>query len=327
MKNRNYLSIFISLIFFTFIFSTLSCIRLSDSNGKKSDELIIFHAGSLSVPVKQICDSFRIQHPDVILKSEAAGSVASARKITDLKRDCDVFLSADYVVIDKFLIPEHASWNVKFASNEMAIVFTGKSRYSQEIDSSNWQQILQREDVNYGRSDPNSDPCGYRTVISLKLAGKIFQDKDFANHFLNKDQRFVRPKEVDLIALLETQTVDYIFIYRSVAVQHKLKFITLPDSLNLGNPSLANWYNVAEVEINGMKPGEKIIQKGEPMIYGLTIPDKSKNHDLAVKFCEFLLNENKGMKIMRINGQPSLIPEPARGYEKMPKALQKYANP
>ena len=327
MKNRKISATLLHLIFFTFTFSALDCNRPSDSNRIKNDELIIFHAGSLSLPVKQICDSFRILHPEVVLKPEAAGSVASARKITDLKRGCDVFLSADYMVIDSFLIPEYAAWNLKFASNEMAIVFTDKSRYSQEINNKNWPQILLLEDVYYGRSDPNSDPCGYRTAISLKLAGKMFQDEDFAGLMLNKDQRFIRPKEVDLIALLETQTIDYIFIYKSVAIQHKLNFITLPDSLNLGNPALAAWYHSEQVEINGKQPGEKIIHNGEPMIYGLTIPDKSENYNLAIQFCDFLLNENKGMRILELNGQPSIIPEKATGFEKMPKALQKYAKP
>jgi len=309
------------------IFSLFGCRNTQNNSDNNTNELIIFHAGSLSVPVKQICDSFRILHPEVILKPEAAGSVASARKITDLNRNCDVFLSADQSVIDEFLIPDFASWSIGFATNEMAIVFTEKSRLSELINNNNWNEILMKDDVIFGRSDPNSDPCGYRALISIELAGKIFRNPDFVQKFKNKDTRFIRPKEVDMIALLETQSVDYIFIYKSVAVQHKLNFISLPDSMNLGNPMLADWYRTANVEINGKKPGEKFIQKGEPMIYGVTISDDSPNRTLAIEFVEFFLNENHGMKIMELNGQPSVIPAFSIGYEKIPVSLRKFAIP
>ena len=41
--------------------------------------------------------------------------------------------SADYTVIDKLLIPDYTKWNIKFAVNEMAIVFSENSRYADEI--------------------------------------------------------------------------------------------------------------------------------------------------------------------------------------------------
>lgn len=327
MKIR-YFSVFPSFfIIILLIFSLFGCRNTQNNSENKTNELIIFHAGSLSVPVKQICDSFRILHPEVILKPEAAGSVASARKITDLNRNCDVFLSADQRVIDKFLIPDFTEWSIGFATNEMAIVFTEKSKFSDIINGDNWNEILMKDEVIFGRSDPNSDPCGYRALISIELAGRIFRDPEFVKQFKNKDTRFIRPKEVDLIALLEAQSVDYVFIYKSVAVQHHLNFISLPDSINLGNPLLSNWYSTQQVAINGKKPGEVIFQKGEPMIYGVTIPHNSPNRTLAIEFIEFFLDENHGMKIMEMNGQPSVIPTFSTGYEKIPVTLRKFAIP
>lgn len=313
--------IFLNLL----VIITFGCKLQTSESQNNSSELIIFHAGSLSVPVKQICDSFSVVHPEVIIKPEAAGSVASARKITDLNRNCDVFLSADQALIDKFLIPYFASWSIGFASNEMSIVFTENSKYSDQITSNNWQEILLRDDVSFGRSDPNSDPCGYRTVISLELNGKMKKNPNSIQLFLQKDNRFMRPKEVDLIALLETQTVDYIFIYRSVAIQHELKFLALPDSINMRNPLLADWYKNAHIEINGKQPGEKIVQKGEPMLYGVTIPHNSPNPAMALEFVEFLLDAQNGMKILERNGQPSVLPTFSTGYEKIPVTLQKFA--
>ena len=85
-------------------------------------ELIIFHAGSLSVPLKEVAAEFNKFYPDIKIKMESAGSVASARKITDLNRPCDILASSDYAVIDNMLIPKYADWNIKFVSNELSIV-------------------------------------------------------------------------------------------------------------------------------------------------------------------------------------------------------------
>lgn len=268
----------------------------SDGNDLKGD-LIIFHAGSLSKPFKVIADSFTKIHPNVRILSEASGSIDAARKITELGRACDIMASADYTVIDKLLIPEHASENIKFAANEMAVVFNEKSRFSNEINSYNWSEVLLRKDVTYGRSDPNADPCGYRTIILLQLAGAD------TKQFLEKDKRFVRPKEVDLLALLDVNAVDYIFLYKSVAVQHGLRYIELSDSVNLSNPELNEWYSNAEVKVRGSAPGDTIIIKGEAMVYGVTILKNSPNKRAAEEFVKYLLSEDGGRRILSEMGQ------------------------
>ena len=126
----------------------------SGNNKKLSGNLIIFHAGSLSVPMKEITDAFKKENPDVNIMMEAAGSVECARKITELKLPCDVLASSDYKVIDKLLIPDFADWNIKFASNEMAIVFTEKSRKCKEINKDNWYKILLDKNIQIARADP-----------------------------------------------------------------------------------------------------------------------------------------------------------------------------
>ncbi|MCD4679128.1 MAG: tungstate ABC transporter substrate-binding protein WtpA [Bacteroidales bacterium] len=297
----------------------------SEDTSHISGELIIFHAGSLSVPFKEISSAFNQEYPDLKISMEAAGSVACARKITDLKRKCDVFGSADYNVIDKMLIPEYASWNIKFVSNEMAIVYTEKSKYHDIINIDSWTDILLKEDVYYGRSDPNSDPCGYRSVLTMKLAEKFYEKPDLAKAFLNKDMNFIRPKEVDLIALLETNSLDYIFLYRSVAEQHGLEYLLLPDHVNLKNPEFANYYSTVSVDINGKKPGETITQTGEPMVYGITIPKNAPNPKAAKAFVNFVLSKEKGMAILEKNGQPSLVPAKTNTYKNILDNLKKFA--
>jgi molybdate/tungstate transport system substrate-binding protein len=262
-----------------------------NSEGSVAGKLIIFHAGSLSVPMRVLADSFNVVYPDVIIQTESAGSLTSIRKITDLKRECDILASADASMIDKLMIPEYADWNLRFAVNEMALVYHPGSKMSDEINSSNWLDIIGRNDIFIGRADPSTDPCGYRTVLTMRLAEKMLRQDGLANRILAKDKKYIRPKEVDLLALLETNTVDYIFLYKSVAMQHNLPFIQLNDSINLKNPDLNEWYSTVSVEVPGNSPNEKIVQRGEAMVYGITIPRNSPNKSAAEAFIKFLKEE------------------------------------
>jgi molybdate/tungstate transport system substrate-binding protein len=292
-----------------------------------SGDLIIFHAGSLSVPMKEIAAEFKKMYPKVNVLMESSGSVAAARKITDLNKPCDILASADYAVIDNMLIPKYADWNIKFVSNEMSIVYHDKSRYATQVNAKNWPDILMKKDVAFGRADPNSDPCGYRTVMTLQLASTYYKKPDLAKQIMNKDQEFMRPKEVDLLALLESNSIDYIFLYRSVAIQHQLKYITLPVQINLESPEYATEYLKATVEINGSKPGEKVTMTGEPMIYGVTMLNNAPNKAAAMAFLQFMLSKDKGIRILEKDGQPSVIPMPNSNYNKLPEQLRQFAKP
>ncbi|NIA15732.1 MAG: extracellular solute-binding protein [Nitrospiraceae bacterium] len=310
---------------------TLACIftaltaNAEDTPNALTGDLMVFHAGSLSVPFRQIAKAFQEQHPGVRVLREAAGSRACARKIADLDRPCDIFASADYTVIETLLIPKHADWCLKFASNEMVIAYRPDSRGAGEITRDNWPEVLLREEIAFGRAEPNADPCGYRTVLTAKLAEKHYARQGLAERLLAKDQRYIRPKETDLLALLETYAIDYLFIYRSVAEQHQLECVLLPDEVNLKDPKLADLYRSVTVEVSGKKPGEVIVKRGEPMVYGLTIPKNAPNPEAALAFVQFLLDPARGMAIMKDCGQPSVVPSPSASYAQLPQSLRPFA--
>ena len=321
MKNTITLTLIISLLF-----SLFSCSDSQTNNNEGENaqtELIVFHAGSLAVPFREISKEFEKLNPNVKIVLEAAGSIASARKITDLNRYCDIFASADYKVIDEMLIPEHTDFNIKFAGNEMAIVYTEKSKYADEINANNWYEILLREDVHYGRSNPDADPCGYRAVLVSKLSDTYYNKAGFSDKILAKDNKYIRPKETDLLALLETGTIDYIFLYRSVAQQHKLAHLLLPDSINLKKFDLKEFYNTVETQIRGKKKGETITKKGAPMVYGITMHKDAVKKKAAMDFMKFILSD--GMKIMEKNGQTSLVPSITDSFDKIPEELKEFA--
>lgn len=280
------------------------------SQKSKADKAVlsVFHAGSLSVPLKVIAEAFEKKFPKVDVQLEASGSVSAVRKLTDLNRSCDVLALADADLIDEWLVPEMASWNLCFATNEIVLAFEPESRYAGKVNEDNWFKIISRPDVKYGRSDPNSDPCGYRTEMCLQLANEYYYEGVDFEHILGKDQRFIRPKASDLIALLESKSVDYIFEYASVAYQHGFSIIELPDEINLSYPKMKLVYQKAEVQIVGKEPGKYQTLIGKPMVYGLTIPMASSNPELAGLFVEFLTDPASGLKLFEQNGQRTIEP-------------------
>jgi molybdate/tungstate transport system substrate-binding protein len=294
-------------------------------NNGVSGDLIIFHAGSLSVPFQQIARAFEKENPACHVLLEASGSVDCARKITDLHKPCDLMASSDYMVIKKFLVPGYTGWYLPFAGNEIVLAYTGKSAYGDSISQQNWPGILLKEDVRYGRSDPDADPCGYRTLMVMQLAASYYGIKGLTEDLSSKDTKYIRPKEVDLLAMLELHETDFIFIYRSVAVQHNLKFLELPDQVNLKKMENSEIYRQASVNIKGTTPGTTMEIKGEPISYAITMLNEAPNPGAAREFLRFLLEKDKGMKYLEEGGHNSLIPVLYNDDFNLPGFLTKYA--
>ena len=287
-------------------------------------ELIIFHAGSLTVPFREVSRAFNRKHPDVVVKAEAAGSRDSARKISDLGRPCDIFGSADCEVVTELLTPKHADFNIGFATNELAIAYTDRSRLRGRINADNWHEILLRSDVSFGRADPNRDPGGYRTMMAFQLAEQHYKRPGLAAKLARKGgTRYIRPKETDLLALLDSGDVDYLFTYRSVVRQHGLKLLRLPDRINLSSPKHAAFYRQAKVKVTGAQPGAMTVLRGAPIVYSVTVPRDPPNRKMAEAWVALLLSP-EGRRIIERNGQKALSPAPTDNYDKLPASLRRF---
>jgi len=291
-----------------------------------SGKLIIFHAGSLSVPFAAMEKAFEAKYPAVDVLREAGGSTKMARLISEVGKPADLMASADYTVIDKNLIPQKASVNIRFASNQLVLCYTDKSKFADEVNADNWYEILQRKGVVWGHSDPNLDPCGYRSLMVLQLAEKYYKLPGLNEKLLaNRPEANVRPKSVELISLLQSGDMDYAWEYRSVAVQHGLKFVSLDDHINLGNYKMDDFYKQAQVEVSGKKPGTFITRTGKSCTYGVTMINDAPNGEAAEAFLAYLLDPEGGLKVLEEMGQPPFVPArvpTAEIQSKLPASLQ-----
>jgi molybdate/tungstate transport system substrate-binding protein len=309
----------------TLILLIMVLLMITGCQSGRDKNLIIFHAGSLAVPVKKINEAFEKANPGVRVLPEAAGSLQCARKITELHKPCDIILSADYSVIDNLLIPSYASWNIRFATNEIVIAYRPESARSSIFREDNWPDILLKDDVIIGRADPDADPCGYRTVFAARLAEEFYGRKGLADSLLNKDRDYIRPKEVDLVALTETGVIDYMFQYKSVAIQHGFEYLELPDEINLSSPARKEHYGRVSYMIPGETPGERLEIRGDYISYSGTVPHDAPHRELAIKYFNFLLS-GEGRKIFRESGQEPLLPVVTGNLAAVPAALQSYVN-
>ena len=280
-----------------------------ESFAEISGKIVIFHAGSLTIPLFEMEKEFEARYPKVDILREPAGSLKSARKITDLEKPCDIMASADFAVIDQMLIPKYANWNIRFATNRLVLCYTDKSEYSEEVNDQNWYEILKRRGVVWGHADPNLDPCGYRSLMVLQLAERYYKKPGlYGSLIASSPKENMRPKSVELVSLLQTGNMDYAWEYRSVAVQHELKFVELPDQINLGNYLYDDFYRQAVVEVTGKKPGTTIKKKGKSITYGITLIKDAPNGKAAIAFLRYMLDPLGGLRILQEMGQPAFIP-------------------
>jgi molybdate/tungstate transport system substrate-binding protein len=284
-----------------------------------NDAIIVFNAGSLARPLRAALDSFTAG-TKIRVEQENAGSVETARKLTELHRIPDLVGSADYQVFPKYLMPGQTSWYARFARNRMVLMYTPKSKFASTIDSTNWYKILESKGVQTGRADPALDPNGYRSLIVMKLAEQYYQQPGLANRLVtNSSAHVVRPKEVDLMGLLQTGEIDYAWSYESVAQGANLSYVTLPRAIDLSDPARAADYARAKVKIPGNSPKDSVEIEGEPILYAFTVPREAPHKALGERFAAFLVSNTGKRIIAREHLEP--LPAPIYVGDSIPRIL------
>ena len=274
------------------------------------EALVVYNAGSLARPIRVALDTFAARE-GVVVEQESAGSLETARKLTELGKVPDLIALADAEVFPTYLVPDHVSAWVEFARNRMVLAYTDRSRFADEITGENWSRILLRPGVETGRSDPNLDPNGYRTLLVWQLAERHHREPGLAARLAAAHAaRNVRPKEADLVGLLQAGELDYIWSYESLARATGLRFVTLPAAIDLAAPDSAATYATAQVTIRGATAGDSVTFVGRPIVYAFAIPKAAPHPALAERFARFLLSPD-GRAILRAAGLDALdVPNP-----------------
>lgn len=273
----------------------MGMVAVSVACGQRDDApegpLVVFTAGSLARPMRAVLDSFTARI-GIRYELEPAGSLESARKLTELGKVPDVIALADEDVFPKLLMPAHATWYVRFAENRIVLAYTHRSRFAAEVDSTNWWQILQRSGLEIGRSNPDLDPSGYRTLMVFQLAERHYATPGLAALLeQSANRRNMRPKEIELVALLESGDLDYAWFYESMARASGVRHVRLPAAIDLSSEDMRGEYAHAAVPVIGASASDTVVMRGAPIRYAFSIPLKAAHAALAERFAVFLLSE------------------------------------
>jgi len=232
--------------------------------------IMVFAAASLARPLQALATAYH-DGTGVDVRREIGGSLEHARKITDFGRIPDVLILAEDEVIAA-LMPAHLDWYVRFATTQLVVAYTDRSRYADSLDAGNWYRILARDGVRIGRGDSALAPVGRHALAVLRRADAYYNQTGVTRALMaNAPARHVRPNAAELAVLLETGEVDYVLEYEAVARQHGFRVLPLPLDLAV------------------------------PVLYGVTVPRDAPRAAAGRAFVEFLLSVD-GRRLLRADG-------------------------
>lgn len=330
----------------------------ADGGGRTT--LRVLFAGSLIIPFAQLEEEFEAAHPDIDVYMEGHGSIQAVRIVGDLHEQADVVISADHRLIPMLLYQvddprtgkPYADWSIVFATNKMVLAYTPTSAFADDVQAGDWFEIMNREGVRLGISDPRLDANGYRGLMTVKLAEDFYDRPDlFTDTFggvfrvpvrasetadgtlitvpevletKSGSHVVLRPFSVNLLPLIKSGDLDYAFEYESVVIQHGLEYVSLPPEIHLGDDAYASVYDDVTVKLDFQRfASVKPEFVGEPIRYGATIPSNTRDQEAAELLLAFLLGP-EGQRIMSENYQPMIMPASTDNFDALPESLKAF---
>jgi molybdate/tungstate transport system substrate-binding protein len=335
----------------------------------------VLFAGSLIIPFAQLEKEFEAAHPEIDVNMEGHGSIQAVRIVGDLNEQADLVITADYRLIPMLLYqakdPDsgrpYATWNVIFATNKMALAYAPGSAFANEVNADNWPEIINREGVRLGISDPRLDANGYRALMTVKLAEDRYDRPDlFAKTFggvfrvpVRVTERggvtgsggatqaesgalitvpevletksgshvVLRPYSVNLLPLLESGDIDYAFEYESVIKQHGLKYISLPPEINLGDPAYASTYSTVTVKLDFQRFASIKPEFAGEPIRYGATIPSNARYPEAAAQLLAFLLGPEGQRIMAQNYQPMISPALTDNLDALPEPVKALCSP
>lgn len=276
--------------------------------------VIVYHAGSLGTVFKQMEPVFDKANPKDDLMLFSSASQVAVDKVVKNGKKADVVVSADSFLIPQYMMPKFADSYMNFAGNRMVIGYTENSTGVSNLTKDNWYDVLMQDGVKFMGSNPNLDPGGYRVPMMIQLAERYYSKDYLFNKLIGEHSGITRdfnngkyiidvrsPKTDgkkyiiyetadEATKLMNTGAVDYRIGYENVMKDAGLKYITLPEEIDLSNQTMEKTYASVQVKRTGGT------DTGSAILYGATVPSNAMNKAGGQKFVLMLLSpEGQGM--------------------------------
>ncbi|EEY65477.1 uncharacterized protein PITG_16775 [Phytophthora infestans T30-4] len=302
----------------------------SSSSSSATGNVTIYHAGSL---VGLMDDKLAPAFTDatgIATSLVAKGSVKLANLIINGSQS-DVFISADASLNSELLMGAAnnnlISWYINLGETSIGIGYYPQSPYTDvfaaiQNGSMLWYEaLLQNPDIKLGRTDPDADPKGYRTVMMFELAEEYYNTTGLVSGILgnatNRDQIY---SEENLEIYLSSGDLDVGFFYAVEAGSLSgIDFITLPEEINMGNPALNDEYET--MSYTNSQTG--MVYNGSASIYTVTILNNATHMSEAEEFVAYLLSSD-GQAIMTEQGMEAATLTAYGDTSAIPSAIAMY---
>jgi molybdate/tungstate transport system substrate-binding protein len=262
---------------------------------------------------------------------EGGSSTSQARNVAAGGLTPDVFISdstsgtAIFSTLQRSARGNLAPWYVTFGSLPVVVAYSAKSRFATQLDAAAagkepWYAALQLPGFRLGRVDPNAfplNPRGVSTLLTMQLAEQYYNQPGLNQAVLGSAENPTQILRSGLAAKLQNGQLDAGFLYLVDAKIAGLKYITLPDRVNLSNPADNATYEQASCTVGG---GGTI--SGAPITYSLTILSSAKNRAGADAFARYVLAgqghaalDRAGVRALPplIVGNPATLPQDLQG--------------
>ncbi len=173
------------------------------------------------------------------------------------------------------LVPRYTTWWVRFAASPIVVAYNPSTRFAPELRAiaagkrplADLFRLFESPGFLLGRTNPNTDPQGQAFVEMVQLAERqLHLPSGAAARILgsldNPAQVFA---ETALEARLEAGQLDAASAFRSQAIQLHLPYVSLPASLNFGEPSEAATYASASLRLS-----DGTVVHGSPLVLDIT---------------------------------------------------------
>lgn len=198
----------------------------------------VAYAGSLVHSMEGAFAQGLARDTGITFQGEAKGSRALANLIAAGLRQPDVFISADISLLERLRTeraPKIRSYTV-FGSARMVIAYSPNSPHAALFDraahAGDLLALLTAPSIRIGRTDPQLDPKGSRTLETITLLGSLEHAQARARTLVRDSQVF--PEE-DLAVRVETGQLDAGFFYSTETPGRGLRIIELAHAAGLSN--------------------------------------------------------------------------------------------
>jgi molybdate/tungstate transport system substrate-binding protein len=168
--------------------------------------------------------------------------------IAEEQKSPDIVAVADPALFNG---PLHPSWYGMFATNSLVLAYQTDTDGGQRIASAErdrWFELILNGTARLGRTDPDLDPLGYRTLFMLELANRYYETDLSLHEQLPEDARIF--PETQLVSQFETGAIDVAVTYQSMAVERGYEYIELPPEINFGHREYTdNWYSTVSYSL------------------------------------------------------------------------------